>query len=166
MKSGKDEALFINGVYKDVLTEILHIQNTVPDFILFLQPYKAQAMKKLEKSPPTCETPVIVYISTTDDLSTVSYSGEIVGWDDKRHISKEKHNALSRIIWTLQPSEGGLYNASNDEGQESVNLLHIRRLKAIANPFSVSQLIKTSDGLPYSENRTTAGGWSYVEANL
>lgn len=165
MKPNGQEALFLNGVYEDVLTEILHIQKLLPDLILFLQPYKAQAMKKLAINPPTCEAPILAYISTTEDLSVVSYSGEIVGWDDKRHISNERRNVLNRIIWTLQPNEGGLYNASNEDGKESVNLLYIRRLRALSEPFSVSRLIKSSDGTPYSEKRTTAGGWSYVEIN-
>lgn len=163
MLSENAEALFLNGVYEDVLQEVLKIQEDFPDHILFLQPYKAQAIKKLAEHPPTCEAPVVLYISKTDDLSIVAYQAEIVGWDDKRTLPASKFKAITRIILALQPNEEGIYNSSTVEGEESVNLLHIRRLKLLDQPFSVSKLIKTSDGRPYSENRTTAGGWSYVK---
>ena len=88
-----------------------------------------------------------------------------MGWDDKRHLSQEKRRVLSRLIWTLQPNEGGLYDASRSEGGESVNLLQVRRLRRIRTPFSVSQLVKIGDSEPVSDRRTTAGGWAYVKAD-
>jgi hypothetical protein len=162
MPFAQGEALFLNGVYEDVLKEIEAIQAELPYFILFLQPYKAEAIKKLEQSPPTSDKPVTVYMSTTTELATVRYTAEVVGWDDKRKLSDARFNVISRIVWCLQPGEGGLYDAASTPGEKSVNLLHIRRLRKVDSPFSVSRLVKTSDGKPYSEHRSTAGGWSYV----
>jgi hypothetical protein len=70
---------------------------------------------------------------------------------------------LNRLICTLQPNEGGLYDASRAEGGESVNLLYVRRLRPLGKPFSVSRLLRSGANEPVSERRTTAGGWAYVK---
>ncbi|HWY04652.1 MAG TPA: hypothetical protein VNX60_13335 [Candidatus Acidoferrum sp.] len=158
----KQEALFINGVYEEVLREILSVQAELPEQILFLQPFSSGAISRLRDEAPTVDDPMQLFISVTTDLPTVEFTAEIVGWDDKRHLSDARRRVLSRLIWTLQPNEGGLYDATKVEGAQSVNLLHIRRLRELEPPFPVSQLIKTSDQLPVSEGRTTAGGWAYV----
>lgn len=159
----RSEALFINGVYEGVLEEILLIQTHLPEHVMYMQPYASAPIIHLRNDPPTPEDPVRLYISVTTDLSTVKYAGEIVGWDDKIKLSEGKHNALSRLIWTLQPTETGLYDASRVEGKLSVNLLHVRRIHQLTQPFSVERLTKTSDGQPVSPKRTTSGGWVYVK---
>ena len=126
---------------------------------MYLQPYSSNPIVHLQTNPPTPEDPVLLYISITTDLPNVHFSAEIVGWDDKQTLTEEKRHALNRIIWSLQPKEGGLYDASRVEGKQSANLLHIRRLRRIDPPFSVSRLTKTSDGTPVSIGRTTAGHW-------
>ena len=88
---------------------------------------------------------------------------EIVGWEDKASIPEKRRRVITRLIYMLQPTEPGLYNASGDGTGLSTNLLHIRRLRRLDSPFSVDALIKLSDGQPVSPNRSTAGGWSYVE---
>jgi len=98
-----------------------------------------------------------------DIFRTIKYAGEIIGWDDKTKLSESKRNALNRVIWTLQSTETGLYDASSVEGKPSVNLLHVRRIHQLVQPFRVSRLTKTSDGQPVSEGRTTSGGWVYVK---
>ncbi len=158
----RSEALFINGVFKGVLEEILIIQEALPEQILFLQPYTSSAITHLRDDPPTVDDPMHFFVSITTDLPTIRYEAEIVGWDDKTTLSKERRHAISRITWTLQPGEGGLYDASRVEGAPSVNLLHIRRLKRLTEPFGVEQLVKTSDSQPLSPGRATAGGWAYV----
>jgi hypothetical protein len=105
---------------------------------------------------------VCLYLSTTDDLPTVSYKAEIVGWDDKGAISEDKRRVITRLIYVLQPTELGLYNASGDGTGLSTNLLHVRRLTRVHPGFSVERLIKVADNSPISPNRTTSGGWSYV----
>jgi 5-methylcytosine-specific restriction enzyme A len=156
------EALFINGVYESVLEEIFRVQRSLPEHIMFLQPYSSDAIVHLREHPPTINDPTRLFLSITTDLPKIHYAAEIVGWDDKRTLPEEKHNAINRLIWTLQPGETGLYDASRVEGKQSVNLLHIRRLRKLANPFTVTELTKTNDGLPVSPDRTTAGGWVYV----
>jgi 5-methylcytosine-specific restriction protein A len=162
----KSEALFINGVYESVLQEILAVQGELPEHLMYLQPYSGYAITKLKAAPPTVDEPVRLYVSTTDDLAMVSYQAEIVGWEDKRKLSQTKRDVLNRVIGALQPGEeGGLYNAAK-EGKESVNLLYIRRLQKLDIPFRVSELTKTSNNEPYSENRSQSGGWSYVISKL
>jgi hypothetical protein len=156
------EALFINGVYESVLEKILETQSVLPDQILFLQPYSARPIVDLQKSPPSVNDPMRLFLSTTTDLSTVRYQGEIVGWDDKRTLPSEKRNLIEKIINLLQREEGGLYNASLVAGGESLNLLHVRRLEKLKKPFSVERLVKVTDGDRLSPNRSMAGGWSYV----
>ena len=162
----KEEALFINGVFENVLEEILQIQNELPEHIMYLQPYSSDPIVHLRDDPPTDEAAVLLYLSITTDLSMVHYTAEIVGWDDKREIPHAKRKVLNRVIATLQPNESGLYDASRVEGKPSVNLLHIRRLRRVDPPVSVSRLIKTVDGKPVSPGRTTAGGWAYVKRDL
>jgi len=160
----KSEALFINGVFESVLEEILLVQQTLPEHIMFLQPYSSDTIVRLRDDPPTIDNPTRLYLSTTNDLPTISYTAEIVHWDDKRVLSQNepKRNAISRLIWTLQPNETGLYDASRVPDKPSVNLLHVRRMRKLDSRFSVTELTKTSDGKPLSPDRSTAGGWSYV----
>lgn len=160
----KPEALFINGMYESVLQEIMQVQSEILEESFFLQPYSPKRIRKLWKDPPTVETPMQLFLSTTEELATVRYEAEIVGWDDKRTLSEAKRDVLNSLITRLQPrQEGGLYNALPVKRGQSVNLIHIRRLQFLANPYSVEQFRKTSDGKPLSSNRKTAGGWAYVK---
>jgi hypothetical protein len=159
----KGEALFLNGVYESVLEEILEVQGELPEQIMFLQPHSGHRIVRLREDPPTVDDPMRLLISRTTDLPTVRYTAEIVGWDDKGLLaSTRRQQVINRLIWTLQPDEGGLYNLSSTADGESVNLLHIRRLRKLATPFSVSCLIKTEGG-PLSDKRKTSGGWAYIQ---
>lgn len=158
----RDEAIFINGVYESVLEEARNVQSLLPEQILYLQPYSGGAIAHLREDPPSAADPVRLYASITTDLSRVHYMAEIVGWEDKRELSHEKHVLLTRIIVALQPGETGLYDAAEADSP-SVNLLYIRRLQRLDEPFGVENLIKTIDGTPVSPGRATAGGWAYVE---
>lgn len=160
----KTEALFINGVYRSVLEEILQVQGELPDHIMYLQPYSGGAITHLRDDPPSPEDPMLLVLSVTDDLATIHYAAELVGWDDKTRISASKRNVLNRVIGALQPGEKELYDASLADDGRSVNLLYIRRLRRLSTPFSVTRLIKTIDSTPVSDRRTTAGGWTYIAA--
>jgi len=160
----RPEALFLNGVIEEVLLEIMEVQGALPEQVMFLQPHKGEGMARLREQRPTADEPLFLLISLTTDLAKVHYAAEIVGWDDKRHLADEKRRVLNRLICTLQPKEGGLYDASRMVGGKSVNLLHVRRLRRLRTPFSVGQLGKIADSEPLSEERTRAGGWSYVKA--
>jgi hypothetical protein len=51
----KAEALFLNGVYESVLEEVLQVQGALPEHIMFLQPYRNEAIAKLRDDPPSVE---------------------------------------------------------------------------------------------------------------
>jgi hypothetical protein len=156
-------ALFINGIYDSVLEEILQVQGILPEQIMFLQPYSGRRIAQLRDSPPTVDEPMKLYLSTTEELATVRYQAEIVGWKDKTVLSRLERRVIDRLLWTLQPNEGGLYDKSTSE-TGSVNLLLIRRLEHLKRGFSVRHLIKVTGNEPVSSKRTTAGGWTYVKA--
>ena len=155
-------ALFINGIYSDVLEEILKGQSQAPDQTLFLQPYSVMPIRLLKDNPPTPDDPVRLYASTTYDLAQVSYSADIVGWEDKTDMSQARREELAGIINEFQPGEGGEHNEIPLIEWDSLNLLSIQRLVRLAQPFSVTELIKVSDGQPLSANRSRSGGWSPV----
>ena len=158
----RNEALFLNGVYKDVLRDILAVQAHLPEQIMYLQPHSGQRIVHLAENPPTVGDPVRLFASLTSDLATVHYVGEIVGWDDKRILEEDKLHVLNRLIYLLQPTEGGVYKKAKPGGSDCVNLLYVRRLRELSKPFSVAELIKVDTGEPVSTQRTTSGGWAYV----
>lgn len=164
----KPIALFLNGVYEAVLEDILKVQRTLPEQIMFLQPYKSEAIARLRDEQASVDDPMRVLFSLTTDLKTVHYVGEIVGWDDKRTLGGERKEAIVRVLRALQPTEGGgeLYDASRaSSGDGSVNLLHVRRLRRLERPFSVTELRNAQSGESLSDARTTAGGWIYVNTD-
>jgi len=152
-------SLFINGAFKSVLAEI----EEHPGSPCYLQPYSTGRITNFTKSPPTRESPVVLYLSLTDSLNTVSYSANVIGWQDKRELAKDKaalESAQSRIK-EFQPSEkAGIY--LEDKGKNYVNLITVIDVQSLESPFPVSRLIKTSNGKPLGK-RTSPGGWSYVQ---
>ena len=158
-------ALFLNGVYESVLEEILKAQESDPEITCYLQPYKAQVIKMLKEHQPTEKNPLTFYISLTSSLHLVGYIATIVGWEDKRDLLKDKNrlDELNEHIKRFQPGEREVY-AYSDTAQTKpcFNLIAVRNLKRLTNPFSVSNLIKHSDKKPYKP-RTQSGGWSEVK---
>jgi hypothetical protein len=47
------EGIFINGVYRGVLSDIHNVQTLVPEQILYLQPYSGERIVKLSENPPS-----------------------------------------------------------------------------------------------------------------
>ena len=154
--------LYMNGVYRSVMEEILGVQKHLPNQIFYMQPHGPGQITKLRDDPPTVDKPTKMWISTGDDLQHVSYVAEIVGWEDKTEMSAERHQLIESIINLLQPEEGGLYNMVDDPDESSVNLLHVRGMVKVPKPIPVSSLVKISDGEPLATNRTRGGGYSYV----
>jgi len=152
-------ALYLNGVFEDVLDEILKSKEKDPDKIFYLQPYSESTIKKLKKEPPTIDSPLPVYISTTTQLNQICYSADIVGWEDKRELTPERKAFLNEHIKQFQPNEGEIY--SETRGKKCVNLISIKNLKKLSNQFSTSNLIKEGNGEPLKP-RTRSGNWSYV----
>ena len=154
-------ALFINGVFRNVLEEILETLAKEPGRIYYLQPHSGSPIVGLQKDPPSESLRVPLYMSTTDDLKSVSYKAEIVGWEDKRQLGEVRRKEVTDALDCYQPDEGGLVNLASDGGI-SVNLISIRGFGRFAEPFSVDKLIKKSDGKPLSTNRSRPGGYAYV----
>jgi len=153
--------LFINGIYKNVLEEILKAQEKNPHESFYLQPYSAQKILMLEKNNPTPETPITLYISTTDNYNTIAYIAEIIGWENKSELSEKRESFLNKRIKEYQSGEENIYRVKNKQGNESINLITICNLERLTNNLSTQVLLKKSDNLPL-QPRTRAGGWSEV----
>lgn len=156
-----ETGLFINGIFKNVLEEILTAQKKQPTEVFYLQPYKAQTIQMLKKNKPTEDIPIMLYISTTENYNTIAYMAEIIGWESKHDLSKERERYLNKKIQLYQPGEECIYRVKNSQGEESVNLITIRNLEKLTNSLSTQVLVKKSDGLPLKP-RSRAGGWSEV----
>jgi 5-methylcytosine-specific restriction enzyme A len=156
-----EKALFMNGVYEDVLLEILEAQKINPDKVFYLQPYSTSPIKQLKERPPNPEFPVHLYISTTRQLNHISYYAEIIGWEDKNELSQNRLELLNSHIQEFQPKEIEIY--FEVKGKKCVNLISITKLRKTVNQFDVSNLIKESNEEPL-KHRTQAGGYSYVYA--
>lgn len=157
----RDEAIFLNGVFRDVLEEIHAVHEVLPEQILFLQPYATDPIKKLHDAPPSVDDPAGLFLSTSDNLGEIEFVAEVVGVDDKRSLDPGRRQVIERILATFQSTEEkGVDPGTSDEPQ--VNLLHVRRLRRLDESIPVTRLIKTSDGTPIAGARSTAGGWAYV----
>ena len=58
-------AFFTNGMFEDVLTEVLSAQAKAPHKPHFLQPYSNSKITLLAKTPPSAESPKTLYLSVT-----------------------------------------------------------------------------------------------------
>lgn len=154
-----EKALYINGVYEDVLNEIIESQKDNPCKIFYLQPYSQSAIKQLKENPPEQNSLLPLYISTTSQLNQICYFAEIVGWEDKNELSEERLAILNEHIKLFQPKEGEIY--FEVRGKRCVNLVSIRNLRKLKDQVSTSNLIKQSNREPLKP-RTQSGGWSYV----
>ncbi|MFB6317295.1 HNH endonuclease [Saccharicrinis sp. FJH54] len=155
-------AFFENGIYENVLNEILSAQSKKPGRTFYIQPYSGYIAQKLKKRKPSLEKPIPMYISTTSDLNHVVYTAEIIYWDHKHQLDPEREKVIVKDLNTFQPGENGLYKFDENSGHPCVNLISIRNLKKLELLIPVSKLIKISDDTPYKE-RTRSGGWSYVK---
>ncbi len=163
-KSHMNQALFLNGVFEEVLEEIIQAQKHDGSLICTLQPYSGRVIKFLEKTDFAVNPSIPFYISTTTDLKHICYMAEIVGWEDKRTLvnNSNKLKKLNDQIGRYQPIQKEVYFFSDEEKtKECVNLIRVKALKRLIIPFQVGNLIKVSDGTPYKP-RTQPGGWSPV----
>ena len=156
-----EKALYINGVYEGVLTEILKSQENNPGKTFYLQPYSGFTIKQLKNKPPNPTSPLPLYISTTAQLNQICYVADIIGWEDKNKIPAERLAKLNEHIRLFQPNENEIY--FDAQGKKCVNLISIINLKKLTNQLSTSILIKESNGEALKP-RSRSGGWSYVYA--
>ncbi|MBT4733118.1 HNH endonuclease [Candidatus Woesearchaeota archaeon] len=156
------QALFLNGVFQSVLEEVLQTYRNNSNLTCYLQPYTSRFITLLRDELLSSTNPIKLYISTTSNLNLVEYTADIVGWNNKGELDSAKLEELNNHIKKNQPNETDIYLDRGDPESPCVNLISIKNLKSITNPFSVKRLIKTSDKKP-CKPRTQAGGWSYVE---
>lgn len=157
----RSEALYINGIFREVLDDIANVHATRPELQLYLQPYTEAPITHLRDNPPEKLDPVRLYASTTDDLSHVGFIADIIRWEDKTTISPDRRARIEKRLADYQPTESGLYNVP--EHGISRNLICVLRMKRLDVPFVVSELIKTDNNEPLGV-RATPGGWAYVFA--
>jgi len=157
----RGEALFINGVWANVMEDILLVQKHLPEQILYVQPYSGDRIVHLAENSPSVDDPVRLLMSVTDNLAHVHYICEIVGWDDKRTLAGPKLRWLNRIIYSFQWTESGVFKTT-EGGIKCANLLYVRRMKKLSSPLSISLLTKTVNDEPLATTRASPGGWAYV----
>ena len=115
-----EKALFINGVFRTVLEEIVTAQQGDPGLICYLQPYMEGRMKLLAEETPTNKSPMPLYVSLSDDLGHICFTAEIVGWEDKQELDPDRLELLNRHIKQFQPSEEEIYLTVN--GHKCTNM--------------------------------------------
>jgi len=158
-------ALFLNGVFEDVLEEVINAQEKDENLVCVLQPYSGRIIRHLASNDFKEQSSIPFYISITTNLQHVCYVAEIVGWENKRELpqNSKRFKQLNEQIGKNQPIQKHVYFYSDDEHtKECVNLIEIKHLRKLTIPLPVGTLIKISDGTPYKP-RTQAGGWSTVE---
>jgi hypothetical protein len=153
-------ALFLNGVYEHVLADIAKVQRVEPERILYLQPYSSTRIAKLYTWEPSPDNPILVYMSTTDNLAMVSYGGEIVGAWEKSELPRDAKETIDRTITTFQPTEPGVYPEVH--GIRCRNLLGVWKLRKLSDPFHVTEFLLLNTGEPPAGPRMMAGHWWYV----
>lgn len=154
-------ALFVNGIYESVLKEIIGSQQVPGGGISYLQPYKGAVIKMLKNAPPSTESPVALYLSTTSQLNKICYVAEIVGWKDKREVTDDEKAQVMDHLSQYQPGEKALFAGEDAVGKKAVNLLMVRNVRQCTTLLPTSFLQKKSDGNPLKP-RSRAGGWSEV----
>ena len=155
-------ALFLNGIYEKVIEDILASQELRSGGTHYIQPYKGSVIQMLKKKPPSPDAPVAVYFSTTKHLNNICYTGEIVGWRDKRTLTNEERQEILDQITEHQPGEKALFTAEEEVGKKAVNLLTLRNVRPCQSLLPTSVLKKRSDAKNLKA-RTRSGSWSEVE---
>ena len=154
-KNVKDRVFYANGVYKQVLEEILSAQKSNIDKAFYLQPYSFEIINELRDLTLEKGYKWQLYASITEDLNHIHYVADIIGWENKLGLSSSRLDFLNEHIITLQPKETKI---DQDKG---INLISIRNIKKLPQPIPVNQCFKISDGSQLKP-RTQAGRWSYL----
>ena len=127
-----DYALYLNGVYEDVLEEIRKSQSKESGLICYLQPYASDAIVKLAESSPTFSSTITLYISLTTSLPFISYRAEICGWEDKSKIKSQRLEFLNSHIQKYQTNEKEIYMIGG-QGKPAVNLISVINIERLGN---------------------------------
>jgi hypothetical protein len=115
----------------------------------------------LRGGAPSPKNPIRLYASTTENLSNVCYTAEIIGWEDKRVLSARRKKEVNAYLREYQQDETDLFDGVQEAAERSVNLITIQNLLKLDSLSATSVLTKVSDNLPL-QRRSRAGGWSEV----
>ena len=154
-----ERIFFENGIYEQVLEEIIVAQRENPTGTFYIQPYSDRIIAEFKKKKPAVDNPWQLYASITDDLSNAHYTAEIINWEYKPDIEKDRLKELNEHIQKYQKGEECIYPTKN--GKTCANLISIRNLQRLEKPIPVNRFYKISDGTPLKV-RTRSGNWSYV----
>ncbi|MGH7950580.1 MAG: HNH endonuclease [Limisphaerales bacterium] len=146
-------ALFFNAVPEIVLAEILESQAARAGGESFLQK-ESRIIRPLQERLPTPNSPIRLYASTTKKLSIICYTAEIIRWEVKREMSRERHDEVLRHFEIFQPKEREKFLE-----QDKINLITIRNLRNIETLVPTNFLVK-KNGSPLGEMRSP--GWAEV----
>ena len=150
-------ALFINGIFNNVLTEILDAQEARGGGgESFPQPFKGHVIRLLKERQPTPESPIRLYVSTTENLSQICYTAEIVRYEDKRQLSERRRQEVGHHLKRYQSGEVDYFAEFDENASKAVNLITIRGLRRLDSLHSSSLLRKVSDGMSLKK-RSRAG---------
>jgi|SRR5579863_1486014 len=155
-----DTAIFVNGMFEGALREIEAAQKDNPQQRGYLQPYDRVPIKHFEKTTPTVQHPITLYISLTTSLDKVSYIAKAVGWKDKRKLTPIELASFKEELKKCQPSENDIY-LQGPNGHDCVNLIIVSGMRHLDKPIKVSDLKKTRDHKSLKA-RQTSGKWAYV----
>jgi len=117
--------------------------------------------REIAERSPSPSSPIALYVSTDKNLSRISYTTEIVKWEDKREISESRRQIVLGYLEEYQPKECELFRGTELGEGKAVNLITIRNLQRLAISPPTSLLTKTIDDTTLKE-RTLPGGWSEV----
>lgn len=167
----RDYAIYMNGVNKGILDEMIECLNDLPEQVVYLQPYRETTIRELrDASPPVSdEERVLMVFSTMEDLTKVYYCAEVVRWEDKITIPKARKDKLDRLIRILQPNNCNRIYLTNNRDHDNdykkgnpycKNLISLRNVRRVEVPFDIGQMIKISGGKV--EQRTQSGNFAYV----
>ncbi|MBV5280875.1 MAG: HNH endonuclease [Paludibacter sp.] len=154
-----ERIFFENGIFENVLEEILKAQKIHPGKNFYIQPYSDKLISGLKKYLPGAGYTWRLYASITRDLTNAHYTAEIIDWEYKPDIEFERLAQLNEYIQLHQKGEECIYPIKN--GKLCANLISIRNLQKLENPIPVNRFYKISNGTPLKV-RTRSGNWSYV----
>lgn len=158
----KFEIMYINGVFQGILDEIVASSEKSSSQIVYIQSRSKRAIAGLREYNPSPERPINCYVSSLENFNEVEYQCEIVGWSDKRELSEAEKAAVKESLAEFQPAEG---RSSFEPDDGSVNLISVRNLKKLDQPFSITKLVKSQGDLPRNhKEKGRPGGFAYIDS--
>lgn len=122
-------------------------QAQYPGAVCYLQPYSTGKIKFLVEKAPSPDTPIDLYLSSTETPNLVSFQAKIVGWTDNTELAKDPAAVETLNEQIAQLGQEPLYFDPGN-GNKCVNLIALVDLKRCQSPFSIAWLRKQSNGTP------------------